>query len=207
VILAYRYAHTRLQGAGTYGIVYSMTVKAHPDAKVAFASLSFARTTNEDQYLAAVEAHLSGLKRFIDAGIYVNTIWFPNLFVVPLIVWYNHTQEELDALTSPHLQSLRDTGVDVAYQSTLYPTYLDMYNDQPSVQNSEIGGFLFGGRIIPKALFNTEDGFQSFLEFVTTQIRNGDSAAYITMPSTKEYPDNAVLPAWRDSAGFVITLV
>jgi len=183
-----------------------MTAKAHPDANIAFASFSFNRT-DEDQYLAAVEAHFSGLKNFIDAGVYITTQWLPNPFVVPLIVWYNHTQEELDALTAPHLESLRDTGIDVTYQSTLYPTYLDMYNDQPSVQNSEIGGYLFGGRVIPKTLFETEDGFESFLEFVTTLIRNGDGAAYINMPYTKEYPDNAVLPAWRDSVGLVITLV
>jgi len=183
-----------------------MTVKAHPDAKIAFASIAFNKT-DEDQYLATVEAHFAGIKNITDAGVYVNTLWLPDPFTVPFIVWYNHTQDELDDLLSSHLQSLRNTGVDISYQSKEYPTYLDMYNDQPGLQDSEVGTYLFGGRLVPKALFETEDAFQSLLDVVTTLIRNGDPAVYVAVPFLKDYPDNAVLPAWRESLGLLIPLV
>jgi len=183
-----------------------MTVKAYPDAKIAFASLSFNRT-DEDQYLAAVAAHFAGVKNLTDAGVYVNAQWLPDPFGVPLIVWYDHTQEELDALTSSYLQSLRNTGVDVAYHSTEYPSYLDMYSDQPSVQDTAVGTYLFGGRLVPKALFESEDGLQSLLDVVTTLIRNGEAGFFAAIPSIEKYPDNAILPAWRESLGLMVPIV
>jgi len=186
-----------------------MTVKAYPDAQIAFASFTFPKTDDEEQYQAAVKAHFLGLKNITDAGVYVNTQWLPTVFNAPLIIWYNHTQEELDDLLSGHLQALGDTGVNLTYHSTDYPTYLDMYNGQSLIQNTDgsIGFFLFGGRLIPKSLYDTEETFQSYMDVIATLMEEGDGAVYVAIPSLENYPDNAVLPAWRESLGVMVPLV
>lgn len=62
-------------GGGTYGVVLSLTSKAHPDTPVSGANLTFASEgVSQDAYYKAISTFHSSLPKSVDAG--VMTVWY-----------------------------------------------------------------------------------------------------------------------------------
>ncbi len=56
-------------GGGNYGVVLSMTVRAHPDSYVSLAAVAFVTANNSvDKFWAAVDAFHAALPAMVDAG-------------------------------------------------------------------------------------------------------------------------------------------
>jgi len=67
-------------GGGTYGVVISMTAKAHPDSTVGGASLLFlSSSTTTDKFYAAIDKFHTLLPAMVDAGAMV-VYYFTNTF-------------------------------------------------------------------------------------------------------------------------------
>ena len=99
-------------GGGTYGVVYSLTSKAHTDMEVASANLTF---TNEDisqsTFYAAVSNFLTYLPAIVDAG--ATSIWYltnTSFQMVPTTA-PGLTQAQLQKLMNPIVSHLDTSNI------------------------------------------------------------------------------------------------
>ncbi len=70
-------------GGSTYGIVVSMTVKAHPDEFVSLAYLTVLNNgTNADAIYTAMSTFFQALPRVVDAGVWLTWIAAPSGFLI-----------------------------------------------------------------------------------------------------------------------------
>lgn len=76
-------------GGGNYGVVYSLTVQAHPDAYIGGAIIDISSTgISNDTYYTAVEAFLSELSAIIDAGSMVLAVTASSVSLCPRSTTY-----------------------------------------------------------------------------------------------------------------------
>lgn len=94
VLIANRHKNTDLYwalsggGGGTYGLVLSLTAKAHPDVPTAGANLTFTSTNvDKDIYYDAIQTFLSSLPASADAGV-MSVFYFTSesFMIAPLTV-------------------------------------------------------------------------------------------------------------------------
>ncbi|KAM4059507.1 FAD binding domain-containing protein [Hirsutella rhossiliensis] len=196
-------------GGGTYAVVVSATVKAHPDGRVAGASLTI-RNDNDDAFWSAVGAwhrHLLVLDRipgFTTAWGVTNTT-----FSIQPATWSGADAASMAAVLGPFLQELRALNVTpVAFETSDNATFYDHYvhyTDQmpygPYPTND-----IIGGRLIPRsAVRHNLAGLVAALRAAANSSRlpsiriNGIAANVTRARSGTVEGSNAVLPAWRDS--------
>ena len=189
-------------GGGTYGIVTSMTVKAHPDSVTTVATISWTHDGGDKQvrkWWEAVTFFHSLTPGYTDAGAFSIDVYFPRTF--SLTPWFGpgFTAEEANAQLAPLVGKLRELELQHTVNITEFRGYLPAYN--AAFGNVEVVGVVqMGGWMIPRSLVQNEPGrVQETLKGI---IDSGSLILEITTRPTLEiagFPDNAVLPAWRDN--------
>jgi FAD/FMN-containing dehydrogenase len=101
-------------GGGTYGIVVSATVKAHPDSQVTVASLSFFNPDQtSDAFYNTIKIFLASLTNIIDSGAVAIWLLTNEIFMIQSITapgksaaqvrsWLNTTFERLEVEEIPY---------------------------------------------------------------------------------------------------------
>ena len=193
-------------GGGTYAVVISMTVRAHPDDVVGGASLSFsANGIPRDTYWSAFASWQSLLPRLVDAGATAGYAVFKEFFFALPITAPGRSTSEVHALLEPFTSALEALGIEYQLQVTSLPTCLEHYNNY--ISESENGPYsihqLFAGRMIPRSVVETNndalvatirnitENTNAFLGFVALDVSQNDGR--------KATASNAVLPAWRST--------
>lgn len=186
-------------GGGTYGVVYSMTSKAHPSTPVSAFNLTFtSKGISQDTFYEAVALYHSHLVPMVDAG--AMSVWyFTNAsFSVAPVTAPNVPEKKLVELVQPVLDGLKRLGIKYTFYSHQFPNYLAEYN---AMQNPiQVGIAQYGGWLIPRSVVEnnnkdltaayrrvTEDGAQ-FIGVALNVSRAVTGDVY-----------NSVLPAWRDT--------
>ncbi|KAF2633887.1 FAD binding domain-containing protein, partial [Macroventuria anomochaeta] len=189
-------------GGGTYGIVTSITVKAHESKTVGGAAMQLlASSTNATNYAAITAKFVELLPAMIDAGaMVVFLISTQYLVIKPLTIWDSNAAKAKEVLKpfSDYLVSLGITPP-IVYSELAYRDHYDRYLGPLPQGSFEVNRYQFGGRLIPRSVVenNTAE-----LNKVLAELANegvllaGSSADYSKRANT---PDNAVLPAWRDT--------
>lgn len=181
-----------------------MTVQTHSDLPVAFAILSVPKDLSSYSRSQVLDAHMLYITTLTKQGIYATMQYFAPTFQIPLIVWYNHTTEELDQAMAPYLNALKNI-TDPIYSSRQYPTFLDMFNDQ-SLESTPIANFLFGGRLLPQSLFQGGTELKDVIDYYVAEDIPFSHIAF-RLPDSPHKDRNAVSDAWRDSEGLLIPLM
>lgn len=192
-------------GGGTYGVVVSLTAKAHPDAVVSGASLIFySSTTTSDNFYAAVEVFHSLLPAMVDSGAMV-VYYFSNAFfeISPLTA-YGKTEAEVKVIMTPLATALDKLNITYTLTYSQSATYVDHYNTYFGplpFGNIEVGIAQYGGRLIPRStVFNNNDDLTATVRNIT---ENGvlfiGVGVNVSSPAITSGVSNAVLPAWRDA--------
>ena len=193
-------------GGGTYAVVISMTVRAHPDGVVGGASLTFlADGLSRDTYWSAFASWQSFLPGLVDTGATVGYAIFKDLFFALPITAPGRSEMEVRALLEPFTSALKRLRISYQLNVTSLPSFLDHYHNY--MGTSEDGAYtvhqLFAGRMIPRSLVETNndalvntirnitENSNAFLGFVALNV-NQSSNRQATAP-------NAVLPAWRST--------
>jgi hypothetical protein len=99
-------------GGGTYGVVLSMTVKAHKDMRIAAANLTFtSQGVSQDTFFSAVNTFLTTLPKIVDAG--AVSIWLltNEVFLMQPTTAPGLSKERLQALMDPTLTKLNQSGM------------------------------------------------------------------------------------------------
>ncbi|KAK1148485.1 hypothetical protein N8T08_009490 [Aspergillus melleus] len=190
-------------GAGNYGVVMSVTVKAHPDVKVSGAGVQFAATgISSETFDQAVSKFHSLLPQMIDQGVTVIYQMTSAFFAINPVTGYNKTTDEIQSILQPFLDELSDLGIKYKASWTEYESYHDHYNKYMGPLpwgNLEVATYQYGGRLVPRnALDSNPSGIGSALRNLTQQ---GVIAVGVGLNvSSPGDVSNAVFPEWRRAA-------
>lgn len=186
-------------GGGNYGIVYSITVRAHPEAKVSGAKFAVAAPEqNPDLIYDVVDAFHAALPKIVDSGIMVIYFFGAGFIQSPAITAYNKTQAELEAILKPFVEAVADLGITVEPTYTEYSSYYEHYGHYWGplpAGNIQVGDSLFGGRLMPRAaLPSFGKTARQLAKMGATYIGVGTNVSRFGANNA-----NAVLPQWRSS--------
>lgn len=99
-------------GGGTYGVVVSATIKAHPDIKVSAANLSFSgQNVTKKAFSSVIETWLMSSAVSSDAGTTSAWVLGENSFVLRPIIAPGFAVEQLQSLLQPTFDQLEETGI------------------------------------------------------------------------------------------------
>lgn len=199
-------------GGGNYGIVLSVTTRAHRDGPVAGASFSLsapAATTN-----STVEAHWKVVAAWHRHLLYLDTLpGFTSVyrvsntsFQLSQATYADHGLDDIQHALDPFLQQARQLGFNYTLEKNVQPNYYAHYTRyNPKLPyGSYFNNETIGGRLISR------EAIRNNLPAVIQAIRsitNGRGTPYVNgvagnanrgrVPGAT--PTNAVLPAWRDA--------
>lgn len=186
-------------GGGTYGVVYSMTSKAHPSTPCSGLKVTF---TNEkitqDTFYKAISIFHTNIPALVDAG--AVSIWFytNTTFALSPLNGPNIPEKKLVSLLDPFLSGLKKLGIKYTFESGQYDSY---YSEFKAVQRTiGVGDAQYGGWLIPRSVVekNNKDLTQAYREIT----EDGGTFIGVGLNVSREVTGdvyNSVLPAWRDT--------
>lgn len=186
-------------GGGTYGIVWSLTSKAHKDIPVSGANITFTnKGISPDTYWAGVAAYHALLPPLVDAGATSVSSFTNSSFAVIPLTAPGISKEQLTDLLQPLFTRLQKLGIKFTSNILQFPGYLAEYT---AIQSAvQVGVAQYGGRLISRSVVEKKnDGLTAVFREI-----DDDGATVVTIAlnvSKKVAGDiyNAVLPAWRDA--------
>jgi hypothetical protein len=190
-------------GAGNYGVVMSVTVKAHPDAMISGAGLQFAATANNTEaFWEAVTQFHSLLPGMTDQGVTVIYQMVSGIFAINPLTAYNKTADDVKAILAPFTTVLEDLSIAYKVSYTQYGSYYDHYNKYMGplpYGNLAVATYQYGGRLIPRSVLESNPtGMSSVLRNLTS---HGVVAVGVGMNvSAPGNVQNAIFPALRNAA-------
>lgn len=186
-------------GGGTYGVVWSLTSRAHKDIPVSATNLSFTNEgVSQDTFWDAIAAYHALLPQLVDMGVMSSAGITNTSFALIPLVGPGISKEQLTKLLEPFLATLRKSGLKFTSDIYQFPGYLLQYN---TMQNPvPVGVTQIGGRLIPRSVVqkNNKELIAAFRKIV----ENDGYVNYMAINVSKKIAGdvyNAVLPAWRDA--------
>ncbi len=186
-------------GAGTYGVVTAVTVRAYPDVPIGGVGMFLDPTqTTRDKYWAALQAFYGLLPAITDAGVALTFVHNASLFSITQLTAYNQTSDAVQALLSPFTGLLANLSIPFLAGYTDFPTYAAHWTAYYP-ESSPVGTFWqFGGRLVPRATI--EGNLPALMDTLATFSDAGVLAGVTVVNATaKTAASNAVLPAWRSA--------
>ncbi|KAJ4353059.1 Zinc finger E-box-binding homeobox 1 [Ascochyta clinopodiicola] len=187
------------RGGSTYGVVISMTVKAHKEAVFGGASLSFFTTDNaQDVFYDAIQAFHEELPAMVDAGTMVVHYFTSSFFMISPLNAYNKTAGEVKTILSPFVDRLNSKGVNYTVSYSEFNTYYehyDKYFGPLPLGNIQVGIAQYGTRLIPRSVVgNITETWKTIVEKGVTWIGVGTDVKLFGSEKT-----SSVHPAWRST--------
>ena len=194
-------------GGGTYGVVYSLTAKAHPSFSVTGAVISFsAEGSGADQFFEAVGYYHELLPGYTAAGgVAIAQITNASFLLTPL-TFPNMTAGSVTDMLQPFLNRLVEIGISYHINITESSTFLEHYealiepNPTQLVDNAQ-----YGGRFIPLSVIQeTNDALTAVVRNVTQEGVTFVGIGLNVSASVVGDVYNSAHPSWRDAALSVI---
>ena len=189
-------------GGGTYGVVYSMTLKVHPNVLITGVKLGFTKSVGqaaEVNFWKAVEFYHSIAHKMSDEnGTAVYVLTSESFNIMPLTM-PGKSKRDVENLLNPFMTRLSQLNItyDVEIQeSSGYLAHHDAMFDPILVGIAQ-----YGGRLIPQSLIKNKVAL--FTKAVREIVMDGSIyigvSLNVSSSSIMRNAYNAVLPAWRNA--------
>jgi hypothetical protein len=197
-------------GGGTFGVVISVIIRAHPRLSVVTSKWLLDTTTNsEEKYWLAVKKFYDTFRDWADEGLYT---FFIHTKAGGLDMRYffapNHTLESVNRIVGPFFSYLEENNITLAtprndtFHSSFYSGYQAMWGSATFPIGSDAS--LPANRIVPRR--NFVEKYNETYALIESHIKAGKHfLAYHQKPKRYADTDNAVNPAWRECLMFVVT--
>lgn len=191
--------------------MYGVTIKAFSDVSFASASITLhADGVDADTFFDAATKYWALLPKLTDAGAYAVSVLTNTTLAIPVITVPDYTSAQLNTLLSPLLASFNASGVKYEYDAMHFDNFLDMWTQYIPVYTGPVGVTQSGGRFMPTSLWEDKSSFQEMAKTFRNLVESGIALNQFAITPTLEAggnPNNAVLPAWRDSQLMVNTVM
>jgi FAD/FMN-containing dehydrogenase len=192
-------------GGGTYGVVLSLTSKAHPDNIIGGATLTFlSSSTTIDKFYEGVTAFHVSLPAIIDAGFMVVYFLTNTAFEIFALTGYGKTLTEVKTILADFLSALNALNITYTVSYSQSANYVDHYNTYlgPLPFGAiTVGVAQYGDRLIPRS--SLENNLTAFITALRNITESGCAysgvALNVSSPAITSGVSNAVLPAWREA--------
>ncbi|CAI9632887.1 unnamed protein product [Alternaria burnsii] len=195
-------------GGSTFGVVTSVTVKAHPDLEVTVSRFGFnsAQTGNET-FWAAIRAYVDLWIDNADAGTYTYWTLIPSngtfSFAFSPFFAPGKNVEEASALLQPWFDQLNDLGVKFDPNITHYDNYYDAWRNSFPLEAVQKPNVATASRLFPRANFETAEKRQEVYERIRASSEKNRVQVHFNMQAKDPYnTDNAVNTHWRPLVSF-----
>ncbi|KAL8757325.1 MAG: hypothetical protein Q9199_002309 [Rusavskia elegans] len=186
-------------GGGTYGIVWSLTAKAHVDIPVSGANVLWtSEGLSQETFSKSVAAYHAWTPTVVDTGAMSLAFGSNTSFTVGPITAPGVSAEELSGLLQPLLDELQNMGVNHSTPVVRqFPGYLEEFNAM--MPDLAVAVQQYGGWLLPRSVvLDNPDG----LAAAYANITNGGAAGFTSVAlnvnrSVAGDVYNAVNPAWR----------
>lgn len=192
-------------GGGTFGVVLSMTVRAHRDSVVGGASLSLPLATlSNDTFWAAVAHFHAGIAPLVDAGISIIYSVFSDSFNVISLTSPNATATKVRSQLEYFTHYLDDHNVSYTLNTTSFSRYLDhvIHYFGPLPDGDVPASSLIGSRLIPRSTVQADRSDSNLTNALKRIVATPPFYAVgvaVNVSDKNTIAANAVLPAWRDA--------
>lgn len=186
-------------GGGTYGVVLSMTVKAHPDMPTSGGNLSFTSDgISQDTFWEAIGAYHKSLPAIVDEGIMSVSAFSNASFAISPMTGPGVSAERMNELLQPFTSKLDRLGIKYTKLVKQFPNYFEEFNTM--FAPIQVGIAQYGGRLVPRSVVLSNN---SAVTDAYRKIANGGGAFFIVginvSKSVAGDVYNSVNPAWRDT--------
>ncbi|KAI3391504.1 hypothetical protein diail_7202 [Diaporthe ilicicola] len=207
-------------GPGTWGVVISMTTRAHPSVPVGGASLTVPLTgLSNDTYWDAVATFMEKSTEIVANGSYMTVTVTDELFYLWGLTAPNKTAQEANEQLSPYVQYLKSANITYTLETTFYDniyTHMDRYfgpfpfGVTPTAQ-------VTGGRLLSRDILHNRSAIDNLTNTLRSKaLPSGHFYAafnFFDLQSTETAIEshrgssqNSVLPAWTDSLASMIVV-
>lgn len=186
-------------GAGNFGVVVSVTLRAHPDRVTSGASFTILKEKDGVDIAAVLEKWHEVLPDIIQAGTQATYLATTDYATLHSLSGYNVTKPELEKTLQPFLKHMADLGLALQPNYTEFATYHDHYlyyfGPLPAGAFGGAGNQLMGGRLLLRdALPNVGPAVNATLQLGVQFIGQAMNVTRFARPSVR-----AVLPQWRSA--------
>ena len=184
-------------GGSTYGVVVSMTMKAHKETVFGGASLAFYTTNNaQETFYDGIQAFHEELPAMVDAGSMVVHYFTTSFFMISPLSAYNKTAAEVQKILAPFVARLDSKKINYTVSYSEFDTYYehyDKYFGPLPLGNIQVGIAQYGTRLIPRSVVgNITSTWRAIVEKGVTWIGVGTDVGRFGSEKT-----TSVHPAWR----------
>lgn len=206
-------------GPGNWGVVISMTTKAHPTMPIGGASLIVSSAgLAEETYWDAVSAFMENSTSMLAGGSYMTVTISGEELNLWALTSPNLTAQQVAVQLSPYTQYLEENNITSTLKTTYFGNMVDHmesyfgsfpYGIQPIAQ-------LTGGRLISRELLQNRASISELTDTVRSSVLNGDfyvaydmfdlQATQTAIAAHSGRSKNSILPAWNDSLASMIVV-
>ncbi|KAL4801864.1 FAD binding domain-containing protein [Aspergillus unguis] len=203
-------------GGSTFGVVTSVTVKAHPTVPATTSTFTFStgEVITHDAFWAGFRAFMDYFITNSDAGIYAYFFILPAdgefTFLMQPFFAPNKTLEETNALLNPWFKQLNDLNITFTPNTTYFDNFYDAWLNSFPLEVVEKTHVASGSRLFPRENFADEELLNSTFDAIRASGEAGLTLIGFNMAPSLERggnPDNAVNPAWRKAVMHALSSV
>jgi hypothetical protein len=193
-------------GGGTYGVVWSMTSKAHQDSHVSGFNLTFTTDgISDDTFYKALELYNTYLPSYVDQGIMSLNFLTNTSFGITPMTAPGIPLKKLEEIVQPFLSGLDKLGIKYQSHGEEFDAYIDQFNAQTPLV--EIGVAQYGSWLIPRSTVEDRKSRHDLTKSLRTILSYGASFTTVGIKVTEDVTGdvyNAVNPAWRGAIAHVL---
>lgn len=208
-------------GGGTFGVVTSTIVRAHPKLPVVTSFFSFETSdaVSAETFFAGLRAYLDLFIEFTDAHTYGYFYVTPNFdgrnsssYRFEMVPFFapNHTIASFEALVAPLFARL--AALHIPFSRPVTTTHHDAFLPafRAAWTQGPVGTYVMpANRLFPRSSFSSRGGnFNRTFAALRAHLEKGRNiVGYHQAPRNRLHVENAVPPAWRKVIAYLITEV